>query len=301
MKKLKLFALGLLGASMFLTTSCEDDDPADDPTTPMPTLTVRAITFDQNVENGDIVIAPNTEVAFAFNVIKAGGGKDLDRVAITQSGANSLNPLPQTNQGNDFVNGVLSLSGNDETQYIDTLVIPAAAFANIGVTTYVIEAVDNDGLRVTRTIQVDVQQPTTPLATEVMGAFFHVNGSLQGAYDLVLDTVVASGGSANDKDMENTDAAGDPFTGSWTAANSTSYVKDNGFDYNNATLEAAQTAFAAGSASGTVTNPAANDIYVARLRGGADYAVIKITNNDPSDNTCACGNTGKLSFDYKKQ
>jgi hypothetical protein len=37
-----------------------------------------------------------------------------------------------------------------------------------------------------------------------------------------------------------------------------------------------------------------------KLRGGNDYAVIEIVSVDAADNTCACGNTGKITFNFKK-
>jgi len=41
-------------------------------------------------------------------------------------------------------------------------------------------------------------------------------------------------------------------------------------------------------------------LYIAKLRGGTDYALIKITANDANFSTGTGGNKGKLTFDYKK-
>ena len=77
--------------------------------------------------------------------------------------------------------------------------------------------------------------------------------------------------------------------------------KDNAFDFANATVEGANAAYTSGSSSITIGSPSVGDIFIVKLRGGSSYAVIEITGNDASDNTCnlATGNTGKLTFSYK--
>lgn len=147
---------------------------------------------------------------------------------------------------------------------------------------------------------ITVKKPTTPLATEKTGQFYHIQGTLKGAFDLVADVEKGAADSDADKDMKNTDSAGSVFTGSWTTGNSTMQVKNNSYDYTNATVESASAAYSAGTPSASVSSPATGDIYVAKLRGGSSYAVIKITAVDPNDNTCACLNKGKISFSYKK-
>ena len=210
---------------------------------------------------------------------------------------NVVNPIPQSVAGNDFP---YSISNSDDDQYIDKIALQSGA--NIGITTWTFTVTDKDGKSASASITVDVQSATTPLATEVMGAFFHIEGSEHGAYDLVSGASVAASGSDADKDMINTDAAGDPFTGSWMSGtgNNTTFVKVTGFDYDNATVESAMAAYNGGTSSSSVVDPVPGDIYVALLRGGSDYAVIKVTKVDPADNTCNCGNTGIIEFDYKK-
>ncbi|MDZ7846021.1 MAG: hypothetical protein U5L96_04250 [Owenweeksia sp.] len=136
----------------------------------------------------------------------------------------------------------------------------------------------------------------TPMNNEVQGAFFHISGTEEGAYDLVSDAQKALADPSAEKDMVNTDQAGATFTGSWEAGsgNNTTFVRSNSFDYANATVDAAETAFAAGTATASVNDPVDGDIYIAQLRGGNNYAVIKITNVDPTDATCVCGNLGKI-------
>jgi hypothetical protein len=141
----------------------------------------------------------------------------------------------------------------------------------------------------------------TGFAKTKAGQFYHVAGLLKGAYDLDADAEVASAGTASTKSMVNTDVAGDPFTGSWEsdAANGTMYVKANSYDYTNATLATAITAYVAGTPSASVDDPVANDIYIAR-KDTLTYYVIKITAVDPAFSTGTGGNTGKITFGYKK-
>jgi hypothetical protein len=298
MKKLKLMALGLLSVGMFTLTSCEDDT---DEVFPDPTLTVTAsATSVTGDANGDIQINSNETVSFTIAGASA-GGTDLKSIALVISGVNVVSPIPETDEGYDL-NSVANLSNSDEDIYNDVLTIDGIFFSNEGVTNYRFTLTDNNDQTTVVDIAVTVDNPT-PLNTEVIGAFYHVAGSLQGAYNLVAATPVsgATGADNTVQDMKNTDAAGDIFTGSWTAGNQTSFVKDNSFDYDGATEEMAAAAYAAGTAGGNVNDPFIGDIYIAKLRGGSDYAVIQITDVDPTDNTCNCGNLGKISFDFKKK
>lgn len=278
MKRLKLFALGLIGASMVMT-SCADD--SDDPAVP-PTLTVT----EENSANGVVDGKVNTSAdTLYFKWDSRAGDANLKTFSIELNG----NPLTVTTEnGNDLSDNIKSSSN---TSYQDGAKFPASA----GVYTFTVT--DKDGESASVDIEVMVG---TPLSTEVTGAFFHIEGTSQGSYDLVNNTTVAASGANSLKDMSNTDAAGDPFTGSWTAKNSTMFVKVSSFDYANATAQMAANAYNNGTASASVADPIVGDFYIAKLRGTSDYAVIKVTNVDPNDNTCNCGNKGKITFDYKK-
>lgn len=275
MKKLKLFALGLIGASMMMT-SCADD--SEDPIGPNLSVTTNG------AAGSSIEVSSSDMLHFEWRA-DAGDAK-LKTFEIYRD-AQKLS-IDSTDNDNDLTNDISN--SNNET-YKDGVVLSALA----GV--YTFEVTDKDGESSSVEITVSVG---TSMNNEVTGAFFHIAGTSFGSYDLVAGTTVAASGANSLKDMANTDAAGDPFTGSWEALNATMFVKANSFDYANATVEAAAAAYANGTASAAVSNPVANDIYIAKLRGTNDYAVIKITAVDPADNTCNCGNTGKISFDYKK-
>lgn len=288
MKKLKLFTLGLLGASFFLT-SCADDEED----TLGPSVTITELNTG-STPNDDITIEKGQSISFAWDARK--GDSDLERVSINSSGSNSPTNIPTSEAGNDFPYDVAS---GDRSSYLDTLVFSDAGL-NEGTTSYTFTFRDADGNTAEAAFEVTVEDAGTPMNNEVNGAFFHIGGSLEGAYDLENETVVAASMPDGDKDMINMDLAGSAFTGSWTAGNSTMYVEASGFDYDGATVEAAETAYNNGTASASVNDPANGDIYIAKLRGNNIYAVIKIVDVDPDDNTCSCGNTGKITFDFKK-
>jgi hypothetical protein len=292
MKKLFNYAMALAAGS-FLFTSCASDDINDD--TPRPTITVTEVNF--GINNGDVEATPGSTLVFRWNAVKAGGGEDFDKFEVFQTGVNVTTPLPNT-AGNRTL-PLTSMPSAIRSQYIDTLVLNAGS--NLGVTTYTFRVTDKNGLTAESVVRVDVKASGTPMTTEVTGQFFHIGGSLQGSYNLVAAANVAST-AANEgvRDMSNTDAIGSPFTGSWDAKNSTRFVKANGFDYAGATVQAAEAAYNAGTAAAAVNGPVVGDIYIARLRGANDFAVIKITSVDPNNNDCNCGNRGKITFDFKK-
>jgi len=287
MKRLKLFALGLISVSALTFTSCSDDE--EDPVGPI--LTVTENNF--GISGGEIDATVGADLDFQWDARK--GDVDLNEFSISVDGAALAGP---TDDGNNLP---YSISNADDENYMDGITVNVGM--NPGIRTYTFTVTDDDGLNDRVTVTVNITTATTPLGTEVNGAFFHVGGSLEGAYDLVNDGVVAASGNEADKDMKNTDMAGDPFTGSWEAGagNGTTFVLDNSYDYANASVETAAAAYAAGTATNQVNNPSDGDIYIARLRGGSDFAVIKIANVDPTDNTCSCLNLGKITFDYKKE
>lgn len=269
-------------------TACEDDDEGS----LGPSLLITE--SGSGATSGAITINQGSSLVFIWDARK--GDRELDVFSVEQSGINQTVPVPTSLAGNNFP---YDISNDDDETYMDTLIFPNAAL-NTGVTSYTFRVTDKDGNVASKSFTVTVQAASTPMTNETTGAFFHIQGSLEGAYDLVSGSVVSASGSDANKDMENTDDAGVTFTGSWEAANATRFVKDNAFDYDNATVEAAMSSFSSGTATAAVSNPADGDIYVAQLRGGSDYAVIKVTDVDPTDNTCNCGNTGKITFDYKK-
>ncbi|MCH8329981.1 MAG: hypothetical protein IH946_01145 [Bacteroidetes bacterium] len=186
------------------------------------------------------------------------------------------------------------ISGGSSNVSYNYVVSATAAIGSIITLTSIVIDEDLDSASTTYSITVISSM------VDYTGQFYHVEGTLKGAYDLDQNVEISAGGEEADKDMRNYDGAGNPFTGSWQIGNSTTYVKDNAFDYGAATPSTAAAAYNAGGVITDVMSPADGDIYIANLRGNNDYVVIKITNNDENDNTCSCGNLGILEFKYKK-
>ena len=286
MKKLKLFALGLLSSGLLLTSCQKDEDEAVGPD-------ISVMVNGAAAQDGKVSVAPGAALAFTW--IARQGDVDLQKFEIFQDNNSLANT---TNGGNTLP--YTNIKASENTTYNDGITLQASA--NLGTTTYGFVITDEDGLSKRVNIDVVVEAETTPLNTEVVGAFFHIGGSLEGAYDLKNDNQVASSQPNDNKDMMNTDVAGTPFTGSWIAANSTRFVKlPSSYDYEAATVESAAAAYDDGTPTASVIDPDAGEMYVAKLRGNNAYVVIKVTAVNPNDNTCSCGNTGKITFDYRKE
>jgi hypothetical protein len=288
MKIRNFLRFALAGVFALSFTACEEDDDSSLGASLIVTETGTGST------GGAMSITQGSSLVFVWDARK--GDSDMETFAVSITGTNTPNPIPTSLGGNTFP---YDIANADDETYIDTLIFPNAGI-NLGVTSYTFSVTDRDGNTDQVSFTVTVEANATPMNNEVNGAFFHIAGSLEGAYDLVSGNVVSASQPDDAKDMENTDAAGAAFTGSWAAQNATMFVKDNSFDYDNATVEAATAAYNGGTPAASVSNPSAGDIYIAKLRGGSTYAVIKIVEVDPSDNSCNCGNTGKITFDFKK-
>jgi len=277
MKKLNILITLLSCAVVGFFSSCGTTEDGEENLSPLLTVTATGLNANNEIIEGttftvDVVAAENPT-----------SGKQLDELEIQRPGADTTITINAPSYGTTL-----------------TIDAPAAGVSD----TYTFVLRDKDGESSTKTLT-----PTgisgvvsTPFGTEVQGAFFHIGGSLEGAYDLLNETTVATSGMETSKDMKNIDASGNNFTGSFQAGtgNQTLFVRDNSFDYDNGSVEDATSAFNAGNASSTILNPLAGTILIAKLRGGNDYAVIKIENWDPANNECNCGNLGKLTFNYKK-
>lgn len=239
--------------------------------------------------SGDTKVTPDSTFSVKWDAQK--GNNDLESFTITKDGVD-LSGYP------------VSLSGDQKDRYTATEEITAPA--QEGVYNYKFIISDEEGLSADKTIKITVEKSETPLSTEKTGQFYHIAGATgcTGAYDLVNDQDMSVSDDDAKKDMKNTDNAGAKFTGSWTAGsgNSSTYIQDNSYDYSNATVESAKSAYNSMSPSPMVNNPQVGDIYIAKVRGQSWY-VIKITSLDPGDNSCnaSTNNTGKITFNYKRK
>lgn len=143
----------------------------------------------------------------------------------------------------------------------------------------------------------------TPFAYEntADGAIFHHWGQYPGAYDLALNTIMSQSDPDAEKDMENTSENGEPYTATWKAGdgNTTTFIKAEDYDYENATVQSANAALAAGNPVSEITTEAvAGDVYIANLRGTDEPCVIYIEEVSLDDPLKA--GTGYMYFKYKK-
>ncbi|ABG60620.1 hypothetical protein [Cytophaga hutchinsonii] len=132
----------------------------------------------------------------------------------------------------------------------------------------------------------------------------NIQGPNSGAFDLVALTNKAASDAETGKDMIDADKTTAFWEKSFNAGTSgTLYAKlAPGFDYTNATDLTIKNAYAAaGNAIDTQTGVAAGDIFVAKLRGGNDYALIKVTFiSTDTDGTGAGKNNEYMEFSVKK-
>lgn len=295
MKKINFLLLGFLFALIIgLTTSCSDDEGGDPVTTDPLKITV--------TEEDGATHYPGSDVVFTVNVTSS---EKMQDVVVTPTN-NGTPGAPQTfDLGNEKGSKTLSF----------TFSIPADAAMG---STIALEFVATDKQESkAASVSFVVSAPTTEVAG---GVVYHILGASQGAWDLVTNTGVSEGGSANrylgeNKDMINREpvAGKTAFLAEIVAGNETRFVKNNEFDYANATLEAALAAFAAGEPHGkgqTSMDPgdgslynthdpvavATGDIFIAKIRGTEDYAVINITNVSGTSSA-----DGKIEFTYKKK
>ncbi len=142
------------------------------------------------------------------------------------------------------------------------------------------------------------------LLTETAGhRLNNIKGPNSGAFDLQTLTNKAASASAAGKDMIDSDSS----TANWDKAffagtSSTLYVQlASTFDYTNATDVSIAAAYILGTKLGTQLNVANGNMYVAKLRGGNDYALIKVTSIlDETGPTGPGQNNEYMEFSVKK-
>ena len=118
------------------------------------------------------------------------------------------------------------------------------------------------------------------LTVEKKDTVWNVKGPNKGAYNLVSVNAVAEAEANTNKDLVDMAVlAGGTVT--WpktlTSLNGTLFVKAaSGFDYAAATDSTVIKAYAAGTGVATTATLVANDVILAKLRGGNTYAAVKV-------------------------
>ena len=160
MKKMKLFALGLIGASMMMT-SCADDD--EDPVVG-PSLVVNETNSANGVVDGKVSIEPGDSLHFEWTA--RDGDAKLQTFEIQRDGQ----PLSitSTDEGNDLGDNI---SSSDNETYVDGVMLAG----NAGVYTFIVT--DRDGETDKVEIEVTVESATTPLSAEQSFTWERMGGS----------------------------------------------------------------------------------------------------------------------------
>ena len=281
------FALPLLaGAAM---VSCSNDD--NDSGNTKPTLVFES---GSGLVAVDTAVNPNAQLNF--------------RVIATQNSdtKKKLRNLTVTRVFDNTPTVVLDSNLSESTINIDVAVTANAA---AGKENFIFSVTDKDGVTTTKTIII------TTIGLEVRnGDINHIAGRCRGAFNLISVVDVASSGSADVKDLINTDQAGeDTFTGSFNATNGTMFRLALGtFNYNTASEASIAQAYNVAAVPGVnpgpsarVSNPAAGNVYLVNLRGTGRFAAIRVIANTPGeDDNCAANdavaaNKGELTFEYK--
>ena len=282
---MKIFALMLLAGATLLTSCGKDEETFADPT----------VSF----QGGTTSMVFSGTNSIDINVTFAAEGKiesvSLSGPSLTGAGTTSTSITNKMGtSGTDNAKGQTSAVYLFQVSTADLV----AAFVNHTTLTYTFTVADQEGSSTTGTFTVTVAAANTPFATEITtGVFYHIDGLLHGAWDLDGNATVGAAGSATLKSMKNTDVAPAAFTGSWTSLNSTTFVKTT-TAYADIYQENAATIFTAGTDNATVTNPVANDVYIAKK--GSTYYVISITSVEPTYSTGTGANQGRITFKYKK-
>ena len=276
MKKVKFLALMFLaGATLF--TSCKKDEE-----------TVAAPTISVTNNKTAYSVTATADTTIIFNVTVAAEG-EIDLFTIKKTVGSTT-----TSYGSPTgFSGKTSYTYNFEQIFTATDTYPIS---------FAFKVTDKEGQDASITVTVSKINGSsgTTLAYENTSAILYnlmaPTGYL-GAWDLVNNVGVASSGSETSKDMANKSTSGTGWIPGWSTGtgNTTAFVKDNSLTYATATLEDITAAYTSGSSSITIT-PTVGDIYVAKLRGASNYALIKVT----AINTTASDNLDNITFTYKK-
>lgn len=137
--------------------------------------------------------------------------------------------------------------------------------------------------------------PTNSYSKVKTGYFYHNLSTLNCAWNLATDASVSKNDAASTQSILAI-SSGD-FSGDWESGNGTTFVKaSSSFNYTSFTDADVVTAYNLGPVLTEVyPNPQTENILIAK--NGSIYYVIKVTNINPSDGTCACAHAGKLTFE----
>ena len=136
------------------------------------------------------------------------------------------------------------------------------------------------------------------------GILYNINGPTgeTGAFDLVAEKGLASSDDEAAKDLLDISAVGEGQKATFSSANGATFVVAADFDYDAATDKSAEEAYMAGTAAASVDGLEVGSIVIVKLAEDREvsFAVLKITDIDPEAGASTGGNTGTITFTYKK-
>lgn len=293
MKKIFYFLMiAFLATSL---VSCKDDDDDDDDIEVPASLTVKAVSGSSTDSAGVFRIEEGTDFYIALEAM-ASADNSLEEMTVFQFGVNALSTLPLSSKGIQLSDNETDLPASYSSLYQDTLSFSGSDFMAEGSTEiqFVLND-DDDGMSASIDVIVIAE---TPLNNLESGSFYHKNDSTAIGWNFIDDAVVSYNDPDNVKDLVSTDTAS--FTGSCESKSGSSFSKHNSYDYDNATLESAIEVYQNSFPVSFINNPQVDDIYIANLRNGSEYIVIKIIALDPNFDSQG-NNDGIITFNYKKQ
>ncbi len=269
------FLLGIFAMlfGIFTLTSC-DDDPK-----PAPTVTI----LHSGVPATSAQLAPNTASYMLTGNARASANFKSIKITLTYNGATNT------------VKDILDFEKNDTVYtFMEEINLAGknSAGSSVTITVSVTDQQDQVG---TGTLNIGFGSSETPMKSSGSGMIYNWYSSNASAWDLVNNRSRKAADSDSDKDMVNPSSTDWSFKKEWYSKNGTQFVKNNSFNYNNPTVEAAAAAFSGGSTSISVSQ---GDIIIAKLRGGSEYAVIKVTE---IRETSIENNDDYIKFEYKKK
>lgn len=150
----------------------------------------------------------------------------------------------------------------------------------------------------------------TAFTTTKTDTLWNLAGPKKGAYDLVNMVNKGSSDADGDKDMANTTTADDLSSGitfrkEFVSKNATRFVNaGTSVSFESAYKELVDSVYKANSSSATATISGVlnNSVYIAKLRDGSNYALIKVIAVNDDGKTLATGgnNNDNIIFSYKK-
>lgn len=267
MKKMN-YLLGLLvvAALSFTFTSCDDTKDAG------PTIDL----FGGDYIDADATVAAGSTMLFKVNC--TAGDKNLEEFFVIEGNANVTGYPEEITTGDSFQKEI-------------SLTAPTT----VGDVIYTFKVVDKNDNFDEVSVTITVEASGTAFATEVTsGKVYHFLAPEMASWNLVADAAISSSSADDIIYIQNNDEAG-AYIGKFQSKNSTGFVKVT-LDYATATKEEATAAYTGSST--TIDAPAANDVYVAMK--GTELYLIKITDINTTDGASTAGNTGSMSFSYKK-